>query len=208
MSFPRSHSQKERNVWVGSLGSAPKSVPSPPTTCCLLSPKHPPNTSQDPGSRGLAREGTGWLISYHWASRHLESSWSVCSAPAPGWGGKGMGRGRGADPSHWLPRHDITRRWVVGKQTSPLPATVTHKPVGGEPRHSLLPGVTLPPGALLLGFACCSSPLKAGRPTSASSWLPETSMALLVSGAPKINPFHSLSTQFGFKSQLSHFLTM
>lgn len=82
----------------------------------------------------LARGGTGWLISYHWASRHLESSRSVCSAPARGWGGKGMGRGRGGDPSHWLPGHDITRGWVVGKQTSPLPAGSTASAWGAR-RH-------------------------------------------------------------------------
>lgn len=35
----------------------------------------------------------------------------------------------GETPSHWLLRHDVTREWVVGKQTSPL--SQLHAPGSG-----------------------------------------------------------------------------
>lgn len=85
----------------------------------------------------LARMGTGWLISYHQASRHLESSQvrsGQSAQPRSQAGGeKEWGGGGGGDPSHWLPRHDITRGWVVGKQTSPSPSYI-HPPGGGSHR--------------------------------------------------------------------------
>lgn len=83
----------------------------------------------------LTREGNDQLISYRWTSGRLKRALSFCSGPALAGGQKEWGgRGRG-DPSHWLPGHDITRRWMVGKQTSPSPSYI-HPQGGGEPQDS------------------------------------------------------------------------
>lgn len=64
ISCPRPHSQKERNVGIGSRDLAPKSMPSTSTASCLLSPRHPSSTSQEPASHSYsftAWPGRDWL---------------------------------------------------------------------------------------------------------------------------------------------------
>lgn len=155
-----------------------------------------------PRLSSLARKGTGGLISYHWASRHLQGSSCPSSAQpqhqAGGekeWGGK-----KGETPAIGCP--GMTSPGVrVGKQTSP-PSQLHSLAWGwGATRQlcSLAWGETAT-------ISPCSwdlhsyTPLETEHPTSMSSWPSETSLAPLVPGAPKIN-FHSLS-------QLSHRLAI
>lgn len=119
-----------------------------------------------PRLSSLARKGTGGLISYHWASRHLQGSSCPSSAQpqhqAGGekeWGGK-----KGETPAIGCP--GMTSPGVrVGKQTSPPPSYI-HLPGGGEPQGSCapLPGVRLPPSAPGLGICTATPPWRLSTP--------------------------------------------
>lgn len=102
--------------------------------CMLISLPRPPKTlgCVPRVAQPSPLQSGQMIISYQWASRHLQSSlvWSVCSAPALGWEGKGMRRrGKRGDPGHWLSRCDVTQR-VGGGETN-IPFSALHPSARG-----------------------------------------------------------------------------
>lgn len=70
------------------------------------------------------------IISYRWASRHLQSSLVCLFSPSLGLGGKRNGKGgQKGDPGHWLPCCDVTQR-VGGGETN-IPFCALHPSARG-----------------------------------------------------------------------------